>query len=140
MDMKDLIFSLKVGLLLLLSDALIRGILPDLLKADRDFLIATTIYITLVMLFYAGWFYVTLVFVFIKIVSVFSTTLSTCLIFGTIYLPALFSTVYFLLGRPSDLMGDNNPAVTWIFYSITGLFLGYLMFRYQRTQDNRNTF
>ncbi|MCY1377170.1 hypothetical protein D9M69_647260 [compost metagenome] len=114
-------------------DAIVRGIhvgVTTNMHTNRfDSLISSVIFSLPVMLVYFGVLYIILVFVFIKTMSTFKTSMSIYIIGGIIYTSALFIISYLFLGL-TDAKG-TSPIISSIFYPISGLILGYLVFRYK---------
>ncbi len=131
--MKEMKISIGIGLMLTLLDAIIRGVhvgLTTNMHTNRfDSLISSVIFSLLVMLVYFGVLYIILVFVFIKTMATFKATMSIYIIGGIIYTSALFIISYLFLGL-TDAKGAS-PIISSIFYPISGLILGYLVFRYK---------
>lgn len=131
--------SVGIGLMLTLLDAIIRGTYVGLttnLHTNRfDSLISSVIFSILMMLVYFGVLYIILVFVFIKIMSALRASMSIYIVGGIIYTSALFVISYLLLGL-SDAKG-SSPIISSIYYPISGLILGCLIFRYKTKNSIR---
>ncbi|MDT4848716.1 hypothetical protein FQZ97_828150 [compost metagenome] len=131
--MKEMKISIGIGLMLTFLDAIVRGIhvgVTTNMHTNRfDSLISSVIFSLPVMLVYFGVLYIILVFVFIKTMSTFKTSMSIYIIGGIIYTSALFIISYLFLGL-TDAKG-TSPIISSIFYPISGLILGYLVFRYK---------